>query len=132
MTDTYSLQMFVGFMFKMRPPGEKVIPPSSLLLRKASNGSCGAVGSKDCCSSSSSFTLSIALLHTASWAEISSSSFCILNWSSFFSCSAMTVEKLSFSCRATRLARQVIDVSLHELLLDPDLVEVRERDDFRE
>ena len=123
--------MFVGYMFKMRSPGEKVIPPPSLLLRKASNGSCGAVGSKDCCSSSSSFSSSSALLYTASWAEISSSSFCILNWSSFFSCSARTVANLSFSCRATRLARQVIDVSLHERLLDPDLLEVRERDDSR-
>jgi len=71
-------------------------------------------------------------LYTASWAAISSSSFCILNCSNLLSCSAMTGENLSFSFRAASLAWQAISVSLDKLLLDPDLVEVRDWLDFHE
>ena len=48
------------------------------------------------------------------------------------SCFAMTGENLSSSFRADFLAWQAISVSLDKLLLDPDLVEVHDRLDFRE
>ena len=47
---------------EMGASGVEVNLASSLLLRKASIGSCTAVGSKGCCSLSASFSSSIALL----------------------------------------------------------------------